>query len=66
MKMRTERKEGRWADGERGERARGRGRGRVTKAGRHVELIPRGHGVGVHLRIEKHLAVSGNRRIKSC
>ena len=40
--MRTERKEGRWADGEAGERARGRGRGRVTKAERHVERIPRG------------------------
>ena len=39
----------------------GRGRGRVTKAERHVELIPPGRGVGVHLRIEKHLAVSGNR-----
>ena len=42
-----------------GDGRRGGGRGRVTKAERHVEPVPPGNGVGVHLRTEEHLAVSG-------
>lgn len=56
---RTVRKEGRWAEGGLTAGGEGRGEGRVTKADRHMEPITPGNGVGVHLGIKKHLAVSG-------
>lgn len=57
--METVRKAGRWAEGRR-RPAEGRGRGRVTKADARIQL-PRAVGVGVHVGIKKHLAVSGTR-----